>query len=148
MKKSIFIADDDEATIEILTHILHKQGYNVQCFTDAQKMLRRKTHLPDLIILDIILGAVDGREVCRQLKVSPITKHIPVLLISAIQKIEKHADDAKADDFLAKPFSKKSLLEKIEALINRNRHSIPSDSSPLQSNDKEDSVRMGKESAK
>ena len=101
MKPTIFVADDDEGTIEVLSIILRKEGYNIQCFTDAKKLLRRRIHLPDLIILDIILGSVDGREICRQLKLSPITKNIPVLFLSAMMNLSKHA--ATADDFLEKP---------------------------------------------
>jgi CheY-like chemotaxis protein len=70
--------------------------------------------LPDLLLLDIWMSGIDGRDICKELKQKENTKKIPIVLISASREIERSALEAGADDFLAKPFEIDDLLEKIE----------------------------------
>jgi CheY-like chemotaxis protein len=68
---------------------------------------------PDLLLLDIWMSGLDGREICKALKLQDHTKHIPIILVSANRDTEQIAHDAGADDFLNKPFDMDDLLRKV-----------------------------------
>jgi CheY-like chemotaxis protein len=112
--KTILIADDDEGILDATSAILEFEGYHVQSTLDGASVLRWEGALPDLLLLDIWMSGTDGTDVCRQLKNSEDTKHLPVIMVSASRDIEQYARDAGADDFLAKPYEMKDLLEKVK----------------------------------
>lgn len=116
--KKIFIADDDAAIVDATSLMLELMGYDVASTLNGAAILEAMKPSPDLLILDIWLSGIDGRDVCRQLKSDPATKNIPILMISASREIKTSAMDSGADDFLAKPFEMQLLLQKIESLIN------------------------------
>ena len=81
-------------------------------------MRKIATQKPDLIIMDIMLGAQDGRNVCKQLKSQHETKHIPIIIMSASPgKLNGHKEHL-ADDILEKPFALSDLLSKMNKLLN------------------------------
>ena len=112
--KTIMIADDDRAILDAVCIMLEFEGYNVACTPDGADVLKLRSDLPDLLLLDIWMSGMDGRDICRQLKQDAATHHLPVVLISASRDIEMSALAAGADDFLAKPFEIDDLLGKIE----------------------------------
>ncbi|MES2266568.1 MAG: response regulator transcription factor [Bacteroidota bacterium] len=116
MSKKIMIADDDPGIVDAVEMILEFEGYDVTTTVDGATVLDMKEQLPDLLLLDIWMSGEDGRDICRQLKSEPLTKNIPVLMISASREIAPSALAAGADDFLAKPFEMDELLKKIEKL--------------------------------
>jgi CheY-like chemotaxis protein len=69
--------------------------------------------LPDLLLLDIWMSGMDGKEICKHLKSQEVTKHIPIIMISANKDTQKIAFECGADDFIAKPFQMKNLLQKV-----------------------------------
>ncbi len=114
IKKRILIADDDHAIVDSLTVILEEFGYDVKSTDDGRKVYRIKNDLPDLLLLDIWMSGIDGRQICADLKKENVTKNVPVILISAGRDIQKSAQESGADDFLEKPFTMEDLLEKVE----------------------------------
>lgn len=112
--KTILIADDDEGILDATSAILLFEGYHVQSTLDGASVFRLEGQLPDLFLLDIWMSGTDGTDVCRHIKNSDETKHLPVIMISASRDIEQYARDAGADDFLAKPYEMKDLLEKVK----------------------------------
>ena len=114
--KKIMIADDDPGIVDAVEMLLEFEGYSVTTTVDGSTVLDMKDELPDLLLLDIWMSGEDGRDICRQLKATPATKNIPVIMVSASRDIEQSAIDAGADDFLAKPFEMNELLAKIEKL--------------------------------
>ncbi len=116
--KKVMIADDDEGIVDSLSMMLQFEGYEVSSTLNGASLLKLNENLPDLLLLDIWMSGVDGRDICKQLKLQPHTCKIPILLISASEDIRSSALAAGADDFLAKPFEMKELLEKIAAYIN------------------------------
>jgi DNA-binding response OmpR family regulator len=112
--KKIMIADDDPGILDAVCIMLEFEGYNVTCTPDGADVLKLQSDLPDLLLLDIWMSGMDGRDICRQLKQDAATHHLPVVLISASRDIEISALAAGADDFLAKPFEIDDLLGKIE----------------------------------
>jgi len=117
--QKIFIADDDEAIVDAISLMLEVMGYEVEYTLSGAKIAARMQSIPDLLLLDIWMSGIDGRDVCRQLKADPKTQNIPVLMISASRDIRESAMASGADDFLAKPFEMDMLLEKIENLIGK-----------------------------
>ncbi|MDE3213761.1 MAG: response regulator [Bacteroidota bacterium] len=115
----IFIIDDDSDLLHAVRTVLKKSGYEVETYNDwldAKNAIKEKD--PQLILLDVFMRGIDGLAVCQQLKGSPFTRHIPILLFSGYPRIaEKAIDDYGADDFLAKPFEVGELLEKVHSLL-------------------------------
>lgn len=116
--KKIFIADDDADILQIIGMILKTQGYQVVTSTNAKDIFKYAAKdLPDIILLDIWMSGIDGRDICSQLKSQELTKNIPVLFISANSNIEEIAKTYKADGYIAKPFEMDHLLERINAFF-------------------------------
>jgi len=114
--KKILIADDDEAIVDAISMMLEVMDYQVLSTTSGAEVAKVLKQRPDLLLLDIWMSGIDGRDVCRRVKADPTTRDIPVLMISASRQIRESAMSCGADDFLAKPFEMSELLQKIEQL--------------------------------
>ena len=110
------IADDDPGIVDAIELLLEFEGYQVSKTIDGSTVLDMKMELPDLLLLDIWMSGEDGRDICKKLKQSELTKNIPVIMVSASKDIKESALAAGADDFLAKPFEINDLLTKIKNL--------------------------------
>ena len=113
-KKKILVADDDTAILHVMTLMLEDDGYEVTSTLDGETVQKVQNELPDLVLLDIWMSGIDGREICKQLKSQKNTKHIPIIMISANKDTRDIAKKAGADDFVAKPFEMQELLAKVE----------------------------------
>lgn len=113
MKKKIVVADDDKDIVAVLTMMLEDAGYEVKSTANGHTAQIVHDYLPDLLLLDIWMAGVDGRDVCKYLKSQKPTEHIPIIMISANQNTEKIAHEAGADAFIAKPFDMDHLLAKV-----------------------------------
>lgn len=116
--KTILIVDDDPDIALVLRIMLEDAGYaavTADMIGDLMRLLDRER--PNLILLDMLLSGVDGREIVRRLKASPATAQIPIILLSAHPAGESGARDAGADAFLAKPFEMDTLLEMVAAHV-------------------------------
>ncbi len=107
------IADDDRGVVDFLTILLDFEGYDVTSTSNGTTLLNLTGELPDLLLLDIWMSGVDGRDICKYLKQQRHTSHLPILMISASKDIEQSAIDAGANAFLAKPFEMEELLQTI-----------------------------------
>jgi DNA-binding response OmpR family regulator len=115
--KKILIVDDDKDLLYSLTAFLTKKNFHVVAAEQGADAIHMAPVLvPDVVLLDINLYDMDGRDVCSELKKNPRTSQIPVMMMSAeidkalIKKI------CAADDFIEKPFVLSALYSKIEAL--------------------------------
>ncbi|HTE02325.1 MAG TPA: response regulator [Mucilaginibacter sp.] len=115
MMQRILAVDDNEDILEVLQLILEDSGYEVETLTNGHLLFDKiKAHRPDLILLDIMLGNMDGRELCKNVKAKMETNNIPVILISASHNLSDRYKPCDApNDFLAKPFDISELLEKV-----------------------------------
>ncbi len=111
VKKKILVADDNPAILDALKIMLEDDGYEVETTEDGAVVQNMTAPLPDLLLLDIWLSGMDGGKVCMHLKSNNITKHVPVIMVSATKDIERIAIDSGADDFISKPFQMDHLLE-------------------------------------
>jgi DNA-binding response OmpR family regulator len=121
-KGQILIVEDDRSLAEVLDYNLRRDGYETVVANDGQEGLRQaRVKGPDLVLLDLMLPLVDGLEVCRRLRADPITRNMLVLMLTA--KTEETDEvvgfSVGTDDYVAKPFSVKVLLERIRALMRR-----------------------------
>jgi len=108
--------DDDKDILEVLQYILEDFGYEVDTLSDGHYLFDKiNEYTPDLILLDIMLGNMDGRELCKDVKAKPETQDIPIILISASHTITgSFHQNGAPDDFIAKPFDIKTLINCIE----------------------------------
>jgi DNA-binding response OmpR family regulator len=115
----IYVIDDDMDLLKVVKSLLLRKGFDVYTFADweiANNSMR--IFEPQLILLDVFLAGIDGLDVCKKLKASPFTKHIPILLFSAFPRIAESAiHDYGADDFIAKPFEVGDLVKKIHSVL-------------------------------
>ncbi len=119
--KKILVVDDDDDVLETIQLILEIGGYYIEPLNNAELVFDRiHDFKPDLILLDVVLGKIDGGLICSQVKGNSETKHIPVLMMSGLYNLKEVQDlECAPDDFLSKPFKMDVLLEKIEKLLNR-----------------------------
>lgn len=122
-KEKILLVEDEEDIRELVKYNLEREGYNdvraVETGEQALGML--KEFVPDLVLLDLMLPGIDGLSVCRKLKNSEKTEHVPIIMLTA--KSEE-ADivvglEMGADDYISKPFSNKVLLARVKSVLRR-----------------------------
>ena len=114
----ILIVDDYESIRDLLSILLTKAGYKVECASSKKELNTRLSFFkPNLILLDVKLNGEDGREICRFIKSQPITKEVAVILLSASPNLLLDYAASKADDILEKPFNIKIVLQTINNLI-------------------------------
>jgi DNA-binding response OmpR family regulator len=114
----ILLFDDDIGLLDALKIALAFEGFDVTATSISKELypLIEKVK-PDILILDVNLGNIDGRDVSRSLKKYQKTYNIPIILISAFKQNKKAISKAKADDFLEKPFEIDELIEKIHKFL-------------------------------
>src|SRR5947209_7589807 len=121
-RQRILIIEDERALADVLIYNFQREGYETIVAHDGQEGLRKaQTLLPDSIILDLMLPALNGLEVCRELRAGEHTRNIPILMLTA--KAEETDQvvgfSLGADDYVTKPFSVKVLVQRIKALQRR-----------------------------
>ena len=120
----ILVVDDDPAICELIKSALETNGFTaVVCENedDVKISIGSPDGLPDAILMDASMPGIDGISLCRHIKQNPATASIPIMIVSAYDD-EKTRHDAMlfgADDFVAKPFEVKILIEKIAALTGK-----------------------------
>ncbi len=116
-KPTVLIVEDNFDLAEATRRFLEIKRFKVLVSDGKELYLIIEEHKPDIIILDIFLGALDGREICRNLKQNELTKTIPVIMLSAHDKLTKAYDDNCADGYIMKPFALAELLHEIQLHI-------------------------------
>ena len=117
-RKKIFVADDEEDILTIIAMILRTEHFEVQASVNANDLFDLQHPLPDLILLDIWMSGLDGRDICRKIKEDATTKNIPLIFISANSGIAEITEECKADGFIAKPFEMEFLLSTVRDVLN------------------------------
>ena len=127
--KKILIVDDEKDTVEMITALLELEGYQVLSAlsggeamrileVEGQKVPESKTPV-DLILLDILLGDVDGRDICLKIKEDEKLKFIPIIILTVRSSLQDKISslDLGADDYLTKPFINEELLAKVRVML-------------------------------
>ena len=119
VKKKVLVVDDDPGVIKLLTSILAATGLDVVTAQDGlDAMVQVKHHLPDLIVLDIMMPEINGYEVCRNLKFDNKYKQIPIIILtSRDQELDPRIGQMMGIEYLPKPLDREVLLAKIQAVL-------------------------------
>jgi len=129
-KGKIELVEDDHDIVEMIEYNLKEEGYRtVSAFDGKNGIEIARREKPDLIILDIMLPAIDGFEVCRILKQQESTSHIPIIILSAkSRETDKVVGlELGADDYMTKPFSPRELIARIKAVLRRRKEQPPAE---------------------
>ncbi len=119
MTQTILVADDEESIVEVISLFLQYNGFKTLEAFDAQTAVELVNEKPDLIILDVWFGAVDGTTLCRNFKQQEATKDIPILMFSAARDLRNYTLEAGADGYIEKPFDITELLKHVKSLLAR-----------------------------
>jgi DNA-binding response OmpR family regulator len=115
----ILVVDDNEDMLHILKLIFTSRNHEVLITDKGEETFDLiTTFQPHLVCLDINLSGMDGRDICRHIKTTEETKHLPVMLISANLIKQVTLDESLADDFVPKPFDIHALMVKVTKLLN------------------------------
>ncbi len=119
-KGKILVVDDEVNITQILEFSIGAEGYEVITAANGEEAIdKARREQPDLIILDVMMPKIDGYEACRVLKANPLTKGIPVVLLTAKGRdIDKRLGyEVGAIDYIIKPFSPNKLVDRIHELL-------------------------------
>jgi DNA-binding NtrC family response regulator len=127
--KRILVVDDEKDTVEMITTLLELEGYKVfpafsgveaMKFLEVERQRALEAEIPvDLILLDVMLGDEDGRDICRKIKEDERMKFIPVIILTVRSSLQDKIDGLNlgADDYLTKPFINEELLAKVRVML-------------------------------
>jgi len=119
---SILIIEDEKDILDLVEYHLKQSGFQVLTADDGGAGLKLAVKKrPNLIILDLMLPGMDGKDVCRSLKSNPVTQTIPVLMLTAkAEELDRVIGfELGADDYVTKPFSPRELVLRIKAILRR-----------------------------
>lgn len=123
----VLVVDDEPHVVSLLRKALQREGYAVDVAATGDQAIQKATVFDyDVILLDVLIPAPDGLEVCRRLRAKE--RWTPILLLSGVSEIETRVAglDAGADDYLTKPFAMSELSARIRALVRRKVEERPS----------------------
>lgn len=126
--KRILVVDDTKDILQVVARRLKSWGYEPLMAQSGEEGLKMaEEHLPDLILLDIMMPQMKGREVCAKLKANPQTARIPVIFLTALGLADhvKGGMDLGADDYIVKPFEPADLKERIMVCLARHSTDSP-----------------------
>ncbi len=121
-RESILVVEDEEDILEVIRYNLAREGYRVHGVRDGEEALDRiRKDNPNLVLLDLMLPGIDGLSICRRIKEDPVTRMIPVVMVTA----KGEESDVVlglglgADDYVVKPFSPRELVARVKAVLRR-----------------------------
>ena len=123
---SALLVEDDERVRRFVIRGLESEGYFVSTAEDGLKGLELAGTEPfDVVILDLMLPGLSGKEVCHRLRAEGV--QVPILMLTALDALGEKVDGLRsgADDYLTKPFDFEELLARIEALVRRSKGALP-----------------------
>jgi len=137
MNEFIAVVDDEPDIVDLITLHLKRAGFRADAFPDAQSFLDSlEKHVPDLVLLDLMLPDMDGSEVCKLLRKREEWASIPVIMVTAKgDESDKILGlELGADDYVTKPFSAKELVARVKSVLRRQKS--PAEAKKLQVGDR------------
>jgi two-component system phosphate regulon response regulator PhoB len=123
----VLVVDDEEDLLELIRYNLSKEGFQVHCVASGEEAISKaRSLLPDVVLLDLMLPAVDGLSVCKTLKNDPQTQRIPIIMLTAktAESDVVSGLEIGADDYITKPFSPRVLLARMRAILRRKSSTV------------------------
>ena len=121
-RSKILLVDDEIDTLLPLKRSLEVEDYIVVgAGNGPEALIKAKTEIPDIILLDLMMPEMDGYEVCEKLKKDPMTKNIPVIMLTAKDAVRDKVKglDIGADDYVTKPFNLNELKARVKSVLRR-----------------------------
>ncbi|NLG42307.1 MAG: response regulator [Phycisphaerae bacterium] len=121
-KGTVLVIDDEKDLIELVRYNLERDGFDVLSASDGRSGLHLATqHLPDVVVLDVMMPGIDGLEVCRQLRADARTRLLPIIMLTArAAETDRIVGlELGADDYVTKPFSPRELVARVKAILRR-----------------------------
>ncbi|MGX7875301.1 phosphate regulon transcriptional regulator PhoB [Mesorhizobium sp. ORM6] len=122
MAPRIMVVEDEEPLGVLLRYNLESEGYQVEVVTRGDEAeIRLQENVPDLLVLDWMVPAVSGIELCRRLRMRPETERLPIIMLTARGEESDRVRGLStgADDYLVKPFSTPEFMARVKALLRR-----------------------------
>ena len=116
----ILIVDDEEANLKYMSTLISRYGYIFDAARNGIEAIEKTKKInPDIILLDILMPEMDGIEACKRLKEDPETRHIPIIVLTALEDKETKIESLKAgaNDFLSKPVDNMELIARIKNFL-------------------------------
>lgn len=117
MQELILVVDDEPKIVRLARDYLEKNGFRVTIAADGQTALAAaRREKPDLIVLDLMLPQIDGREVCKILRRE---SDVPIIMLTALaEEVDQITGlEIGADDYITKPFSTQEVVERVRELL-------------------------------
>ena len=130
MRPLVLVIDDEPSLLALIRYNLEKEGFAVCEARDGEEaLLQLGERKPDAVLLDWMLPLVSGLEVCRQIRRSPASRSLPIILLTARGEEADRVRglDSGADDYIVKPFSPSELVARLRAVIRRAQPSAADD---------------------
>jgi DNA-binding response OmpR family regulator len=120
--RRVLVVDDEPEIRMLVERTLASKGFSVEVATDGEEAFARiSAEPPDLVLLDAMLPKMHGFEVCRRARSDPRTRHVPIIIMTAVYRGWRFAQDARetygAEDYIEKPFHLDDLLRRVEAVL-------------------------------
>jgi two-component system, OmpR family, alkaline phosphatase synthesis response regulator PhoP len=135
---TILIVEDERDIADLVKYHLEKAGFPARVVGDGKQALElvARDH-PDLLILDLMLPSLDGLEVCRRLRGSQDTQHIPIIMLTAkTEEVDRILGlEMGADDYVSKPFSPRELVARVKAVLRRSVGPVAAGKAPVAAGD-------------
>ncbi len=119
MAQTILVVDDEPNLVDLIRMTLEREGYIVLEAENGYKALQRlRESLPDLVLLDVMMPDMDGMETLKEIRAA---SNVPVIMLTvrASEQDKVHGLELGADDYMAKPFSHRELVQRIKAVLRR-----------------------------
>ncbi len=120
MPASILVVDDEPNIVLSLEFIMQKEGYDVRIAKDGEEALQAiKEKVPDLVLLDIMMPAMSGYEVCQRIRANPEWNDIRIVMLTAKgREVDQEKGMAMgADDYITKPFATRDLMARVKMIL-------------------------------
>ena len=120
----ILAVDDEASILRLVATTLESRGHQVITASNGDEgILKAHSEQPDLVLLDVMMPRLDGREVRDRLKADDETKHIPIIFLTALGEFESQLDtmESGAEDYVTKPFSPGDLADRVAAVLDPSR---------------------------
>ena len=120
MAQKLLVVDDEADIVELLSYNLQLDGFEVVCAANGMEALNKaRQHLPELIVLDLMLPDMDGFSICEILRCQPSTADIPVIFLTAMAgEIPRlHGFEVGAADYCVKPIRTRDLRDRVQSIL-------------------------------
>lgn len=120
MGRTVLVVEDDPKSMKLTRDLLNTMGIStIQARDGEEGVTQAKAFRPDLILMDIMMPRKDGYSACQELKTDPSTRHIPVVMLTAVgyELNKKLAEGVGAQGYVTKPFSRQTLMDAISPFL-------------------------------